>query len=89
MSKRDGHLLVADMLEALEKILEYTHGLSFEEYLTDHKTRDAVLRNLTVLGEAARQVPMISAVFTILSNGRKLHAQEISWCMSTSMLITR
>ena len=32
MSKRDPTLLLGDIVEAAEKILNYTHGLSFEEW---------------------------------------------------------
>jgi len=28
-----------------------------EEFLTDEKTYDAVLRQLTIIGEAAKQIP--------------------------------
>jgi uncharacterized protein with HEPN domain len=53
MSERAGHILVADMLEAIERILSYTRGLAFEGFVADEKTCDALLRNLQVLGEAA------------------------------------
>jgi uncharacterized protein with HEPN domain len=40
MSKRSSELLLEDMLESCEHILEYTKGLSFEDfrknYLRDH-----------------------------------------------------
>lgn len=45
------------MLEAAERIREYTEGISFEQFKNDTKTSDAVLRNLQVLGEAANNVP--------------------------------
>jgi uncharacterized protein with HEPN domain len=45
------------MLEAVERIGSYTEGLDFDQFVQDHKTADAVLRNLQVLGEAAGRVP--------------------------------
>ena len=45
------------MLDALRKICIYTEGLSYSEFLLDEKTIDAVVRNLEILGEAARQMP--------------------------------
>jgi len=57
MPKRDPDLLVVDMLEALRKIELYTAGMDHSSFLQDEKTIDAVVRNLEVLGEAARQVP--------------------------------
>ena len=57
MPKRDAELLVEDMLEALRKIDSYTAGMDHSAFLQDEKTVDAVVRNLEVLGEAARQIP--------------------------------
>jgi hypothetical protein len=44
------------MKEAAEKILKYTKGLSFEEFLTDDKTIDAVVRNFEIIGEASLRI---------------------------------
>jgi uncharacterized protein with HEPN domain len=57
MPKRDAELLVEDMLDALRKIDSYTAGMDHSAFLQDEKTVDAVVRNLEVLGEAARQIP--------------------------------
>ena len=48
---------VEDILEACRRVMEYTGGLSEEEFKHDSKTVDAVVRNLTVIGEAANHVP--------------------------------
>lgn len=45
------------IIEAVERIQRYVEGMSLEEFLADSKTADAVLRNLEVIGEAARLVP--------------------------------
>ncbi len=57
MSKRDPRLFLADILEAIEKIERYTHGLTREELWEDDLVADAVVRNLEIIGEAARHVP--------------------------------
>ena len=57
MSKRDHRLFLADMLEAIEKIERYTHGLNREDLWQDDLVADAVVRNIEVIGEAARHVP--------------------------------
>jgi uncharacterized protein with HEPN domain len=57
MSERPAHVLLADMLEAVERILAYTDGMTYATFCEDSKTIDAVLRNLQVLGEAAGRVP--------------------------------
>jgi len=45
------------MLESIGNIAQYTRGMSFQDFLKDPRTRDAVVRNLEVLGEAARRIP--------------------------------
>ena len=45
------------IIEAVERIQLYVEGMSLAEFLTDSKSSDAVLRNLEVIGEAARLVP--------------------------------
>ena len=57
MSKRDSKLLLADILEAVEKIKKYTSGLTYELFLEDSKTLDAVIRNFEIIGEAANRLP--------------------------------
>ena len=56
MSKRSSNLLLLDMKEAAAKILKYTEGLSFEDFLTDDKTIDAVVRNFEIIGEASLRI---------------------------------
>uniref|UniRef100_UPI0040488BFC HepT-like ribonuclease domain-containing protein n=1 Tax=Algoriphagus sp. TaxID=1872435 RepID=UPI0040488BFC len=56
MSKRSSDLLLLDMKEAAEKILKYTKGLSFEDFLADDKTIDAVVRNFEIIGEASLRI---------------------------------
>ncbi len=57
MSKREPKLLVSDILESAHKILDYTAGLSFEDFTKDSKTVDAVIRNFEIIGEAANRLP--------------------------------
>jgi uncharacterized protein with HEPN domain len=69
MSKRDPELLVGDMLEAARKILAYTDGLSFDDFMMDSKTVDAVARNFEILGEASTRLP----------EEYKMSNEEIPW----------
>jgi len=57
MSKRSENLLIADILEAAEKIKKYAVQLSLSEFLNDSKTLDAVIRNFEIIGEAAKRIP--------------------------------
>jgi len=55
--KRNINLFFADILEAIDSIREYTHGMGYEEFIQDKKTQDAVVRNLEIIGEAAKNIP--------------------------------
>lgn len=57
MSKRDPKLLVGDILDSAGKILDYTEGLTFDDFTKDSKTVDAVIRNFEIIGEAANRLP--------------------------------
>jgi uncharacterized protein with HEPN domain len=57
MSKRTPKLLLEDIIESAEKILQYTNGISFEEFSKDNKTVDAVIRNFEIIGEASNLLP--------------------------------
>lgn len=48
--------LVRDMLEAITSIEAY-EVTTFEAFLADDKTQDAIMFNLIVLGEAANRIP--------------------------------
>jgi uncharacterized protein with HEPN domain len=57
MSKREPHLYLADIMNSIDRIASYIDDVSFEIFETDEKTIDAVVRNLEIIGEAARHVP--------------------------------
>jgi uncharacterized protein with HEPN domain len=58
-----------DIVEACQKVLRYTASMDREAFLADEKTRHAVLRNLEIIGEAAKHLP---------SEARQL-ASDIEW----------
>ena len=57
MSKRDAKLFLYDIIECIEKIERYTEGLSFDDFLKNEVVVDAVIRNLEIIGEAAKNIP--------------------------------
>lgn len=57
MSKRQPHFLIEDIIDSGSKILEYTKNLTFDEFVNDSKTVDAVIRNFEIIGEAANRLP--------------------------------
>uniref|UniRef100_A0A7C4YR00 DUF86 domain-containing protein n=1 Tax=candidate division WOR-3 bacterium TaxID=2052148 RepID=A0A7C4YR00_UNCW3 len=59
MSKkeRDWKLFIMEIMESINKIENYIEGLNYEQFVRDEKTKDAVVRNLEIIGEAANQIP--------------------------------
>jgi uncharacterized protein with HEPN domain len=55
--KRDARDYLADILEAIADIREFTKGLTASEFLADKKTNLAVIRCLEVVGEAVKKIP--------------------------------
>lgn len=66
---RGSKVYLQDILEAAERILRYTADPPGGDFTRDERTMDAVVRNLEVIGEAAKAVPM-----TV----RKAHP-EVEW----------
>lgn len=54
---RDYKVCLEDILAAIRKVTEFTAGLTLDEFVKDARTIDAVIRNLEVIGEAAKNVP--------------------------------
>ena len=57
MSERDWRLFLLDIRESASRVRDYVGSMSREEFLSDSRTVDAVIRNLAIIGEAAKKVP--------------------------------
>ena len=44
-------------MESAAKVSSYTHGMSQDDFEASGMAYDAVIRNLEVIGEAAKQIP--------------------------------
>lgn len=66
---RDSRVYLEDVLSSIAKIRRYTRDLSFDEFQSDERTVDAVVRNLEVVGEAVKNL------------GAEIRAQapEVEW----------
>ncbi|MCP4393046.1 MAG: DUF86 domain-containing protein [Alphaproteobacteria bacterium] len=53
---RDWKLRIADMAIAVERIQEYSSGMTYDDFMESQRTIDAVIRNLEIIGEAAGKV---------------------------------
>lgn len=56
MSNRTPNLLLEDILMSAGKIIIYTDNLTFDQFLADDKTIDAVIRNFEIIGEASNRL---------------------------------
>ena len=56
MSDRSDTALIGDIQLRLERIKKYISGLSYEDFIEDCKTQDAVIRNIEILGEASKKL---------------------------------
>jgi len=54
---RDYRAYLKDILEAIERIEEYTEGLDFDDFLENKLVQDAVVRRLEIIGEAVKNIP--------------------------------
>jgi len=54
---RDYKQQLDDILQAITFIREYVKDMDYKAFESDRKTQDAVIRNLEVIGEAARTIP--------------------------------
>ncbi|MBL7085455.1 MAG: DUF86 domain-containing protein [Candidatus Omnitrophica bacterium] len=69
MSERGNIELLSDIKEAIKRIALYIGKMDYERFLQDIKTQDAVVRNLEIIGEAAKNV----------SNDLKKEYPQIPW----------
>ena len=46
-----------DIERSLNKILKYTEGMDYQDFVSDDKTKDAVERNFEIIGEAVKKLP--------------------------------
>jgi len=46
-----------DIKEALDRITQFTAGMTLSDFLSDPKTEFAVVRALEIIGEAAKRIP--------------------------------
>jgi uncharacterized protein with HEPN domain len=51
------HVYLIDILEAMNKIEVYIRGIDFDSFCVNEMMFDAVIRNLEIIGEAARNLP--------------------------------
>ncbi|MBX3012330.1 MAG: DUF86 domain-containing protein [Caldilineaceae bacterium] len=56
MSNRSDRAFLEDIQEAIRRAQMYVDGVSYEQFLSDLKTQDAVIRTLEIIGEATKRL---------------------------------
>ena len=46
-----------DILDAMEKVVQFIEGMTFDQFAEDAKTVFAVIRALEIIGEATKHIP--------------------------------
>jgi uncharacterized protein with HEPN domain len=54
---RDSRMYLEDVLRSCDRILGYVEGMDLDDFVRDSRTYDAVIRNLEIVGEAAKKLP--------------------------------
>jgi uncharacterized protein with HEPN domain len=81
---RDWTLFLSDMQRFCSRVLRYCDGMNAEQLAADELVTDAVLRNLELLGEAAKQIPDAVRDRHQRCHGDGLQVCEMSWPMPIS-----
>jgi uncharacterized protein with HEPN domain len=55
--QRDYKAFLEDILDAISKVEKYTKDLTFDEFKGNEMVVDATVRNLEIIGEAAKNIP--------------------------------
>jgi len=50
-------LYLEDILESSQKIMNYSQGMDFQSFNAHSMAFDAIVRNLEIIGEAAKKIP--------------------------------
>ncbi len=56
MSRRTDSELLEDIVSAVQRVLTYVPGMSYDGFVRDNKTQDAVIRNIEIIGEATKKL---------------------------------
>lgn len=98
---RDWRLYAEDIIEACGKVRRYVAGMTYETFASDERTRDAVMRNIEIIGEAAKNIPddvassapeiewrNVRGMRDVLAHAYFGASLEIVWATATSRMDT-
>jgi len=59
MTKKDYRDYIEDIITSIDEIAEFIGTMTFDDFINDRKTSNAVVRSMEIIGEAAKNVPVI------------------------------
>lgn len=59
-NKRDELIFFEDILECIQRIEDYTEGLSEKEFEENTEKQDAVIRRIEIIGEAVKNISKVT-----------------------------
>lgn len=65
-------LYLQDIVEASERIASYVKDVPYSDFETDQMQIDAVIRNLQIIGEAVKKLPIQSKTDIQILHGKRL-----------------
>jgi uncharacterized protein with HEPN domain len=74
-TERDWRLYADDIIQACGKVRRFISGMNYDSFIADERTCDAVIRNIEIIGEAAKKIP----------DEARAMAPEIPWRLVTDM----
>jgi uncharacterized protein with HEPN domain len=57
MKSRDIKDYLQDILDAIYDVEDFTKGYTYEQFIEDKKTLNAVVRSIEIIGEASKHLP--------------------------------
>ncbi len=75
MRRRDTRDYLQDIVDAISDAESFTKNLTYDQFVKDRKTLNAVVRSLEIIGEASKQLP----------NSLKNQFPELPWKEITGM----
>ena len=72
------HDFLSHIIEAIDRIAEYTGGLTYSDFCRSTRDQDAVIRNFEVIGEACRNIDLNYPDF-VAAHPRTSHSLRVRY----------